>query len=192
MTLQKPVRSKSKPEGPGRQWGRRRCKKTQGGRMVKTHPHRLTSITFFQVSKPSSAVPFAAIPALLRRTATYSSTCSLVSPPISPKLRQNKTRPKITKAHNIGTVVRTSPKASYALSLSRCTCSRLLTSVGTTSTFFSPTSAAISRPSMCTFSTSISARTTLSPCLSRTPIHQSVSQSVDSRSDPRGRRTRTH
>ena len=65
--------------------------------------------------------------------------------------------------------MRTSPKLSYALSLSRCTCSRLLTSVGTTSTFFSPTCAAISRPSRCTFSASTSARTTLSPCLNRVP-----------------------
>ena len=133
-----------------------------------------------------------AIPALLRRTATYSSsTCSLISSPISPKLRQkqNNTPKKRRKAHQkelntIGTGMRTSPKASYALSLSRCTCSRLLTSVGTTSTFFSPTRAAISRPRICAFSASISARTTLSPCLNggaNPPVshfNHSITQSI--------------
>ena len=182
MTLRNSVWSK--PTETGGQEEARRGKKRQDG----THPHRLTSMTFFQVSKPSSAVALVAIPALLRRTATYSSsTCSLISSPISPKLRQkqNNTQKKRRKAHQkelntIGTGMRTSPKASYALSLSRCTCSRLLTSVGTTSTFFSPTRAAISRPRICAFSASISARTTLSPCLNggtNPPVSHSVSQS---------------
>lgn len=83
MTLRNSVWSK--PTETGGQEEARRGKKRQDG----THPHRLTSMTFFQVSKPSSAVALVAIPALLRRTATYSSsTCSLISSPISPKLRQ--------------------------------------------------------------------------------------------------------
>jgi len=59
-------------------------------------------MTFFQVSKPSSAVPFVAIPALFRRTATYSSTCSLVSTPISPKLRQKQNKTENGEKHTIG------------------------------------------------------------------------------------------
>jgi hypothetical protein len=111
------------------------------------------------------------------------STCSLVSSPIWPKLRQNKTTAKKARNNGGNGSVRTSPNVSNVLSLSRCTCSRLLTSVGMTRTLCSPISAAISRPSVCRPSVSTSARTIFRPFLCHPSVNQSQSFAI------RGRRT---